>query len=345
MKIAILASDGSPLGVTEKTIWGDDGSVGCGGSELAIMTLMSEWVKKGYEVVFFNNPKETGASSFEQRNIATFDPDENWDVVIIFRTPNYIVHKCKALKVWLSYDQFTSVDFMPFFGTVDKVVGISEYHSGYFTKHYNFNDMIVIDLPLRVEDFVDIDVEKDLHKCIYTSVPGRGLMNLHAMWPIIKRDVPDASLTITSDYRLWGISDARDQDYRHHFMGANGVRYSGALDRRKYLKELCCSSLLLYPHKEVNCELFCISTAEAQYAGAYPITSNYGALETTNMGTVIDGDPEDIVFRDRFIEETVSLLSNTEELKKRQSDVIKKSFDRFNPEFVLHQWEDKVFNG
>ena len=39
MKIEILCRDGSPLGVTEKSINGDDGRLGVGGAELALLTL------------------------------------------------------------------------------------------------------------------------------------------------------------------------------------------------------------------------------------------------------------------------------------------------------------------
>ena len=37
--IHVLANDGSPLGVTEKSIFGEDGRVGVGGAELALLTM------------------------------------------------------------------------------------------------------------------------------------------------------------------------------------------------------------------------------------------------------------------------------------------------------------------
>ena len=56
MKIAILANDGSPLGVTMKSVYGDDGRVGIGGGELALLTNCETLHNTGYEVVLFNDP-------------------------------------------------------------------------------------------------------------------------------------------------------------------------------------------------------------------------------------------------------------------------------------------------
>ena len=47
MKIDILANDGSPLGVTMNSVWGKDGRIGVGGSELAILTLCEGWTEMG----------------------------------------------------------------------------------------------------------------------------------------------------------------------------------------------------------------------------------------------------------------------------------------------------------
>jgi len=50
MKIDILVSDGSPVGITSKTLWGDAQRIGLGGSEYALVTMCEEWTKAGHEV-------------------------------------------------------------------------------------------------------------------------------------------------------------------------------------------------------------------------------------------------------------------------------------------------------
>lgn len=344
MRIDTLCSDGSPLGVTSKDLWGDGKrGIGIGGSEYALLTLCEEWTKLGYEVILYNNPLEAGASSFEQRPINSFNPNDDRDVLITFRSPNPRSLSAKGLKVWWSCDQFTRPqdDFRTFSNYVDKIVVISPYHQKYFKTTYKIENTIVIDLPVRVNDFNA--VEKVPGKCIFTSVPDRGLQHLHAMWPIIKRDNPEATLTITSDYRLWGSASPGNIQHKNLWMRHPGVRFVGALRRAEYLNELASSQLLLYPSLYDTAELFCISVAEAQYAGVYPITSTWGALETTNMGTKIPGKASDVSFREPFIGETSSLLQNPEILKVRQFEATERAFNRFNPDIIIKQWEEKVF--
>ena len=328
-----------------KSLWGKDSRAGIGGSELAMLTLCEKWTKKDYEVRLYNDPYEQGVSEFEQLPISAFDPDENRDVLIVFRTPNYHVLGAKGMKVFLSFDQYTSKPFQPFLTMVDKVVGISEYHSRHFMSTYNFDEMIVIDLPLRVEDFRGIDVDKIPYRIIYSSVPDRGVMNLHAMWPLIQEELPEASLKITSDYRLWGLSHPNNQKYFMQWFGVGGVSFppDAALPRRKYLEELCKADMLLYPHKAINPELFCVTMAESQYAGAYPVSSDVGALKTTNMGELLHGDAEDVNWRRRCVNKVVELLTDREELYRKQDEVIAKAFKRFHPDTVLDEWEKKVF--
>jgi len=329
------------------SLWGLDGRAGIGGSELAMLTLCDEWTKKGHKVKLYNDPTEVGVSEFEQLPMSAFDPDEDRDVLIIFRTPRFDVVGAKGLKVWLSFDQFTLGD-RPFdrFATVpDKIVVISEYHAEYLKETYGIENTIVIDLPVRVHDLDEIKVDKVPNRIIFTSVPDRGLMNLHALWPEIRSEIPEATLVITSDYRLWGSGHPNNGRYFAHWIGIEGVQFKGAMKRDEYLEEICKADIFFYPHKAQNPELFCVSCAEAQCAGAYPVTSDVGALATTNMGTIIEGDPEDVEWRLKAKKAVIELLSNREGLKFEQNRVLKMAFDRFNPDTILEQWEKKVFNG
>ena len=96
--IHFLTNDGSPLGPTSKTIWGDHQRIGLGGAEIAMITLCEEWTKAGHEVVLYNNPWETNASPFEQRSIDSFRPEDDRDILIIFRSPNHRVGNAVGQK-------------------------------------------------------------------------------------------------------------------------------------------------------------------------------------------------------------------------------------------------------
>ena len=88
----------------------------------------------------------------------------------------------------------------------------------------------------------------------------------------------------------------------------------------------------------------CVSVAEAQYAGAYPITSATGALPTTNMGTVLNIDADNPRADREFADATISILQDTTRLEQSQLGVYLLAEERFNPKRILAEW-DKVFGG
>lgn len=341
MKIDILCNqepNGSFIGVTSKTVWGDSQRIGVGGAELAIITMAEEWTKAGHDVVLYNSPWEESASLFEQRPVPSFDPNEDRDVLINFRSPNIKSIPSKGLKVWFSTDQYSVGDYAKFSEYMDKIVCISPFHAQYFVERYKITDTIVIDLPVRTYDF-DFSIQKVKNRVIFTSVPDRGLHNLWRMWAKIKHAVPDASLVITSDYRLWG-SGANNESYRVQWMVHKDYEFLGAVNRARYLEELMKAELFLYPGNYD--ELFCISVAEAQFAGAYPVTSTIGALRTTNMACQIDVDASDQRNDQAFIDNAINLLRDSD-LGMYSAKISDMARERFSPEKILKQWDEKVF--
>lgn len=342
-KIDCLANDGSPLGVSEASIFGQDGRMGVGGAELAILTLLKGWHDAGHDVTFYNDPSTPNGSCFEQRPISSFRGNDDRDVLIIFRSPNERSIGAKGLKVWFSCDQYTVGDFRAFAPTVNKIVTISPFHSKYFAQMYGINDTVSIDLPVRTWEYEGRDIVKVPHRCIFTSMPDRGLMPLNAAWHRIVEQVPDASLVITSDWRLWTswASEEQTREYRMAFARQPNVIYRGAINRNQLIDDQLKAELHLYPC--VYDELFCISVAESQVAGAYPITSAVGAVETTNMGTKISGNPYDPAWINSFVETVVSILQQPNATKELIDSVKTRAKHRFSLDTVLKQWDEKVF--
>lgn len=341
MKIEILTTDGSPLGVTSKTVWGDSLRIGVGGAELALITMCEEWTKRGDEVILYNDPSEPGVSPFEQRARSAFNPNDERDVLITFRTPNPRAIPAKGLKVWWSTDQYTSVPFNDFSGFMDKTVVISPFHAEYFAKTYNISEVTTIDLPVRVDDYsLKTPPLRIPNRVIFTSIPDRGLDNLWRQWGHVVKNVPDASLVITSDYRLWGAG-ANNERYKARWLVHDNVKFVGAIPRAKLIEEQLKAEVHLYPCRYE--ELFCIAVAESQYAGAYPVTSGIGALKTTNMGKVFDVDPNDPRNDIHFTEYVIELLSDKEKLHNMARDLHIKASKRFAPKTILKQWDKKVF--
>jgi glycosyltransferase involved in cell wall biosynthesis len=341
MKIDVLCNDGSPLGVTEASIEGTDGRMGVGGAELALLTMCRAWAYYGNDLTLYNNPNNPLASTFKQKAIVEFDPNEDRDILIIFRSPNDRALNAKGKKIFWSCDQQTVGDFRVLASQVDKVVTISPRHNQYFKDMYGITNSICIDLPVRTWEYNE-PIEKVSHRCIFTSMPDRGLMELRAAWPRIVKEVPDASLVITSDWRLWAEWQTEEavRTYRLAWAQHPNVEYRAAIKRSELVKVQMSADLHLYPC--VYDELFCIAVAESQVAGAFPVTSDIGSLGTTNMGRVLHGHPQNPDWVDLFVKNSVELLTDPK-LPQKQEWVREVAKKRFSVEKILTKWEEVFF--
>lgn len=339
MIIHILCNDGSPLGVTYADIFGESGRIGVGGAELALLTMAEAWVKQGHEVVLYNNPLKPNESPFEQRTIDSFEAGAKRDVLIVFRSPNQKVYRVEGLKVWWSCDQHTVGDFRHFAQFVNKIVTISPFHSAHFAGAYQITDTIPIDIPVRSWEY-DQPVEKVPSRLIFTSVPDRGLKIALDTFPRIKHYVPEATLVVTSDYRLWGQTSPMNDQFVRQAMGMEGVSFLGGVTRKRLVQEQLKSQIHYYTSTYE--ELFCIAVAESQVAGALPISTNIGALDSTNMGVLVMGNAFERGCQDVFVDRAVHYLTNPD-LPKIQKDLQEKARERFSLERILKEWETKVF--
>jgi len=339
MKIDFSINDGSPCGVVYPDLYGENGRIGVGGAEQALLTICEGLVQAGHEVRVYNSPTHVGVSPFPQYPIDTFIPREERDVVIAFRSPNYRLDKAKGKKIWWSCDQFTVGDFAEFSKKVDKIVTISPFHAKYFEDTYGIKETTTIDLPVRLQDYAQT-VEKVKHRMIFCSVPDRGLQVLAQAYPMIKKAVPDASLVITSDYRLWGTIEPRNEQHIRRFFGMDGVKFLGAVPRRELVQEQLKAEI--HAFSNTYDELFCYAVAECQVAGAYPVTSSQGALITTNMGTQVAGVASNPHWVKGYADAVITKLLDPH-LPDLQKDVQEKAIERFSLERILKEWE-KVLN-
>lgn len=336
LKIDIICNDGSPLGVRLDDVYGENGRIGVGGAELALLTMCEAWWNKGYQVRLYNSPTSHGTSPFLQFPIDTFLPKEDRDILIIFRSPNHRIKNAKGLKIWWSTDQHTVGDFREFAKLVDRIVTISEFHAKHFEVIYGVRDTVTIDLPVRVQDYKNV-VEKVPNRLIFCSVPDRGLAVLAQAYPIIQEKIPDVSLTVTSDYRLWGVSYPGNEQFFSRFLGMKGVKFMGAIPRREMVMEQQFAQVQAYPC--TYDELFCYSVAECEVAGAYPVTTTIGAVSTTNMGTQVIGNPHDPRWVELFANSVVEKLQDPN-LPILQTQVTQKALERFSIDGILLQWDN-----
>lgn len=343
LKIDIYCRDGSPLKITPPMIYGR----GVGGAELSMMTWAETMVSRGHQVRVYNNPDTAGdywgVSYLPQSD---FEPKYNRDVLIVYRSPTPDVENVKAgVKLHWSTDQFTmgnyATDIVPF---VDKVVCISPYHQADYQSRYNpAPDKIThIDLGVRLQDY-PLEMEKVLNRFIFCSVPERGLTVIRQIWPQIKEALPDATLVITSDHRLWGSHSPNNHKYRLDLLDCDGIVFLGAIERHELARHQAQAQIHLYPC--LYPELFAISVAECQAVGAYPITPDIGALQTTNQwGTILSGDAMDPSWQRKYVDTVIAMALDQDRLKELQLVSIKGARSRFDWERICDDWENLIVN-
>ena len=126
-----------------------------------------------------------------------------------------------------------------------------------------------------------------------------------------------------------------------HLLPVSQSRSGGAIKRSELIQIQMEAQLHLYPCTYE--ELFCYSVAESQVAGAFPITSSFGALPSTNMGLVLSGTPTQPDFIDLFVKNTVEML-NDSRLTEKQEHLRQVAMKRFSLETIIPQW-DEVMDG
>lgn len=345
MKIDVYCDNGSPLNIIPADIYGR----GIGGAELALFSWSEEMAKRGHQVRIFNDPREVGNHNgvdFKPRG--QFSPDEKRDVFVAFRSPNPHIRTAKAdVRLFWSCDQQTTGNFSSqVFPFVDRVVCISPYHVDFFRKTYQVSEQKVgyFDLGVRLDDYNHFNTQKKKGRCIFCSVPDRGLDFLRVMWPSIVEIVPHAEIVITSDYRLWGMENEGNHKHKLAWLHQKNVQFLGAIPRKELVQYQLSSDLHVYPSNYE--EMFCISSAECQVAGAYSITSNEGALRDTNeFGLILEGGPMISGWVEKFTEQVIYYLSNSKELEEKQKASIKGARKRFNWSIICEKWEHLIETG
>lgn len=343
ISIDIIVNDGSPIGVSEASIYGNDGSFGVGGAELMLLTLCRAWTEYGYNVRLYNSPRKRNASIFQQFDVNSFVPEDDRDFLIIFRSPNNRAKNAKGRKIWWSTDQYTVGDFREFAKSVDKIVTISNFHADHFRQNYGINDSIVIDIPVREWDYKDVSVDRNMKQVLFSSVPDRGLFQMADVWRMIVEEVPDAKLVITSDWRLWNpeIPASILSQFRLKFAEFSSVEYKAVVPRQELVKIQLESYLHVYPC--IYDELFCISVAESQYAGCYPITTTCGALQTTNMGFKSKNGAMSHVGQIELAQQAINMLNYPNEYKASTIINHKRAENRFSIRKAISKWNQSVF--
>jgi glycosyltransferase involved in cell wall biosynthesis len=278
---------------------------GVGGSEESVIHLAFRWAAAGWSVTVYN------ASDREQRYFAdlgsagpavavTYRPYWLWnyrdreDIVILWRNPGIAKYPINARKVILDLHDVGPYTFTPEDLTKISYVCVkTQAHADAF-PNIPREKLKIIPNGLDVKQFKN-SVSKEKNLIINTSLANRSLSALLDIYEQVKKRAPKARLEWAYG---WDVDDAlhgRNNEFAawkakmQARMKALGVVERGRLNSEEITRLYERGSVFLYPTGFY--EIFCISAVKAQYAGAYPITSDFAALnEVVRWGEKVASD-------------------------------------------------------
>jgi len=319
--------------------------VGCGGSETAVAETARHLASWGnYPIIHAMDTQVWDGVVY--RHFSNFNPDSTaCHLFISSRNPSVFYYTIPSKQKWLYVHDIHCFDrFTPeVCNQLDAIVCLSQWHANFFKRSYPFlNDAEVIDMDgnkltyddlwtphvyyegaqafklpklaiigngINTERFKDITETRVPFRFIWCSSPDRGLERVLNLWPLIKKELPDAELKIFYgweyfDSSLWIPQQGELKRRLLQLIKQEGVQWCGRIGQDELAHELMKADAMLYPPPHDFRETYGIAFLEAQAAGVICLYRMNGALGETigNRGVPLQEDLTD--------EEIVSKISS-----------------------------------
>lgn len=330
---------------------------GIGGSELMAIEMSKRLAAFGHKVRVYSSCGKFGEGIYDGVEYRTVDKyqDLKCDVLIVSRRADYLgdQYNIKAnLRLLWVHDTCAIAATNELLLKADRILCLSEWHKQNLIKSHNLHPdhIVMTHNAIDLLRFSNVNaIKRDKFKCINSSSPDRSWAILLTVWPKIKEQVPEATLTLAYGFKNWEYAAQFDQLQKNliqrlkdeiKLLEPLGVRFIGRVNQKELAEEFLSAGCWVYP-TWFN-ETSCISAQEATAAGLRMITSNIGALQTTvgDRGVLLDGTWTSAEYQNKFIEHTVAAL-------KREGDEDREKLQKYAKEnFCLdklaQEW-DKMF--
>lgn len=323
---------------------------GIGGSEEAVINITKRLVPMGWNITVYGRPRKEGIyDGVEYKHYTDFNPNDKWDVFVSWRMPSVFSVDINAKKKYCWLHDCTPEDAFSgdILRRIDKIIVLSKYHRSLYPGIPE-EKFLYSGNGIDPQHFA-WQRDKIKNRCIYTSSPDRGLECLLELWPKIIKEVPDATLHW---YYGWEVFDKlhkdnpEKQEYKakiKKLLDQPGVFEGGRITHDEIAEEYKKAEFWLYPTEFT--ETYCITAAKAQAAGAYPITTTVAALdETVQYGTKypVRDMYSNQESKDKFVEDTVHLMKNPDEVKLEIDGMIEWACGHFDWINIAKQWDNEL---
>jgi glycosyltransferase involved in cell wall biosynthesis len=300
----------------------------CGGILTSLTILPQYLASKGHEVIVKSSYPET--KTINGVKYIPIGDNENlpkWDVIVVNRNGinNGLVqysHSIGAKVIWWLHD---IVDFRYLadasYRRVDHIVALSEYCKNSYADFY--------DLPLDRFSVIPNAVDKTVfypgkyedrtpYKMIMGSALIKGFKPVYDTWMNVRRQFPNATLTIYSSQELHGLKDNSIQKAFLQEMETNGATIQRPISQAILADKMRSSWALLMPndYPEICSNLL----LQAQACGLPVVTSAIGStpefIDNGKSGILTEYAPHDLfLWIKKYAEAVVTLFKDKQQHK------------------------------
>lgn len=314
---------------------------GVGGSEEAVIHLSTKLAKKGWNVTVYANcgHQEKKFDGVTWRPFWSWNYRDKQDVTILWRSLKMCDYEINSDKIFVDlHDVIMDGEFNEKrLANIDKVFVKSKAHLACFPSLPEEKAVIV---PNGIEwDQFNQEIEREPGLIVITSSPDRHLSATLDIVERLQERVPNIRVMWAYGWDIWDVV---------HGENAEAIKWKQEMIER--MNNLSCFTDLgrigqdniavLYQRADVFLyptafyEIDCISARKAQASGAFPVTTNFAALnETVKYGFKFNVDPkkenwgnpgvldyalQDQAGKDIITEEVIKFLQAQKTEKQRQ---------------------------
>ena len=263
---------------------------GFGGSEEAVINLSREWAQQGYNVTVFNScgMTEMIRDGVTYKPFWMFSAKDKYDHLVIWRHPKILDHDINATNIYVDlHDVISAGEFTEKrLAKIKKIFVKTKFHRSLFPKIVD-DKFAIVPNGLDVSMFENQNIKRDPMLLVNTSSPDRSMDVMPKLFKMIKEKVPEVKMKWAYGWDTFDASfknDKKMMEWRHNLqkeIDEAGIISLGKIPQAECAKLYLEGSIFAYPSEFA--EIDCISVKKAQLADCYPITTDFAALNESNI--------------------------------------------------------------
>jgi len=270
-----------------------DTANGLPGSEECVVYASEELANRGYNVTLYMNPLENSIwkSPFSnprwlhEKEWDSQSNQDEYDLVLMWRRYDIDYGRKRGKVVFFWPHDSPPQGSYGSFPKFDGICVLSSHQRKQLSVFKGFEDIpyVVCGNGIVLNQFKDLIPRENKYSIGYFSNYSRGLYILLLLWPEIKREFPESTLSICYGRQTWNTLSENDlkqlvlliEQYKKQ-----GVIEYGKVGHSTLAEIMKQTSVWAYPCN-TETETFCITAIKCQAAGCIPVTTRIGALEET----------------------------------------------------------------